>query len=52
MDVPSRTEQNICVCEQALFDRDGDGLGALEAGTEELPDVLRGREVEGDVDFV
>lgn len=46
------TEEHVGVREQPLLERDDDELRALEAGAEELADVLRVREVERGVDLV
>jgi hypothetical protein len=47
-----RPEQDVRVREQALFQTDHNELRSLEAVLEQLPDVLRVREVEGSVDLV
>jgi len=46
------SEQHICVCERALFERDDDELGAFEASAEKLADVLCMWKVYGNVYFV
>jgi hypothetical protein len=48
----ARLEEHVRVREQALLEADDDELAALEARAEELPDVLRVREVERGVDLV
>jgi hypothetical protein len=45
-------EQDVRVCEEALFERDDDELRAAEARPEERADVLRVREVQRRVDLV
>ena len=48
----ARAEEDVRVREEALLERHDDELRALEARAEELPDVLRVREVERRVDLV
>lgn len=48
----ARPEEHVRVREEALLERDDDELRALEARSEQLPDVLRVRQVEGGVNLV
>jgi hypothetical protein len=48
----ARAEQDICVREEALFERDDNELRAAEPHAEERADVLRVREVQRRVDLV